>query len=158
MGRRVGYYQSHVMAGGPDLAVYEYRRAVQFNPSYAEAYNNLGVIYLEIKRYQDAEKAFIKALEVKPDFFEARNNLALVYMHVKRYHKALQELQEVVRVVPYNAEVHFNLAVLYVQGFKNRDRGSYHLNESLKLKRSQSRVKAIQGDLGRLATAEILEN
>ena len=148
----------HYLMHSYQAAEQEYRRAVQFNPSYAEAYNNLGVIYLEIERYHDAEKEFIKALEVKPHFLEARNNLALVYLQVGLYHKALQALQEVVRVVPDNADVHFNLALLYVRGFKDREKGSYHLNESLRLKPSQSRARAIEDDLSRLASAESLEN
>ena len=148
----------HYLMQSYQSAEQEYRRAVQFNPSYAEAHNNLGVIYLEKKRYHDAEKEFIKALEVKPHFLEARNNLALVYMQVGLYHKALQALQEVVRLVPYNAEVHFNLALLYVRGFKDREKGSYHLKESLRLKPAHARARAIQDDLARLVSAEILEN
>ncbi len=131
---------------------------MQFNPSYAEAHNNLGVIHLEKKRYHEAEKEFIKALEVKPHFLEARNNLALVYMQVGLYHRALQALQEVVRLVPSNAEVHFNLALLYVRGFKDREKGSYHLNESLRLKPAHVRARAMRDDLARLVSAEILEH
>jgi tetratricopeptide (TPR) repeat protein len=148
----------HYLMHSYQAAAQEYRTALKLNPSYAEAYNNLGVIYLDNKRYADAEKEFVQALEVKPYFFEARSNVALVYMNGGQYQKALKELQEVVRIAPYNAEVHFNLAVLYVRGFKNRHKGSYHLNESLRLKPLQSRAKAIQDDLARLASAENLEN
>jgi tetratricopeptide (TPR) repeat protein len=148
----------HYLMHSYQSAAQEYKTALQLNPSSAEAHNNLGVIYLELKRYQEAEKEFIAALQGKPYFLEARNNLALVYMHGGLYHKALEALQEVVLRVPYNAGVHFNLALLYLGGFNNRDKGSYHLNESLRLNPAQSRAKAIQADLARLASAEMLEN
>ena len=48
------------------------------------AYNNLGYAYTIAGRYEEAERAYLKALEIKPDYRLARNNLNRLLIDMKR--------------------------------------------------------------------------
>jgi superkiller protein 3 len=51
------------------------RSALQLDPDYAEAYNNLGVTLASQGRYQEAIEQFSAALEINPKYTKARRNL-----------------------------------------------------------------------------------
>lgn len=59
-------------------------RALRNNRDMAQAANNLGVIYLEDGRYQEADDVLRQALVTNPDYAEARFNLALVKLKRNR--------------------------------------------------------------------------
>ena len=51
--------------------------AIRINPDYAEAYNNIGVIFSRMKKFKKASVFFSKAVQVKPDFTKAHINLEI---------------------------------------------------------------------------------
>ncbi|MDB6146734.1 MAG: tetratricopeptide repeat protein, partial [Spartobacteria bacterium] len=51
------------------------RLALALQPSYAEAWNNIGACYNKLGRFEEAAAACTQALRDKPDFELARNNL-----------------------------------------------------------------------------------
>ena len=53
-----------------------YRHAIQVDPNYAEAHNNLGAALLNLGQTSEAAAEFQQALQIKPDYTAARNNLA----------------------------------------------------------------------------------
>jgi len=53
----------------------EYRRALKLRPDYAQAHNNLGVIYLYLGKVGEARKEFEQALRINPGLLPARKNL-----------------------------------------------------------------------------------
>jgi len=135
----------------------EYKRAVKLNPYYADAYNNLGLVYLKEKNHDEAQKAFAMTLELEPDFAEAYNNLALVYMEREMYHKALEWFTKASTLMPENAAVYFNLALVYLRGFKDKQKGIYYLKESLRLDPHQSRAVMIKESIEWLDTNIVSE-
>jgi tetratricopeptide (TPR) repeat protein len=58
-------------------AAYRWEKAVELDPSYGAAWNNLGIGYEQLGRFDDARKAYEKALEVEPDNTYIRNNYDL---------------------------------------------------------------------------------
>ena len=66
-----------------DLKRYEeaeaaFRKAIELNPSDAEAYSNLGNLLNDLKRYEEAEAAYRKAIELNPSYAEAYSNLGIL--------------------------------------------------------------------------------
>ena len=57
------------------MAAKNYEKALDINPDYAEAHNNLGVIFKELGQLDDAVKSYKKALAINPDYAIAHNNL-----------------------------------------------------------------------------------
>jgi Flp pilus assembly protein TadD len=58
-------------------AIYRWERAVQIDPAYAEAYNDLGVAYEHEGQLEKARKAYEKALELSPNNPQIRQNYDL---------------------------------------------------------------------------------
>jgi len=56
-----------------------YKKVIQKEPRHLQALNNLGVVYLKMKRYKWAIIRFNDALTVKPDYADAHYNLACLY-------------------------------------------------------------------------------
>ena len=55
-------------------AVLRWEKAVEIDPTYAAAWNNLGIGYEQLGRFDDARKAYEKALELEPNNTFIRNN------------------------------------------------------------------------------------
>ncbi|MBD69746.1 hypothetical protein CMK21_06440, partial [Candidatus Poribacteria bacterium] len=66
--------------GELDQAIQAYHRALEINPNYSEAYNNLGNVLKEQGKLDDAVLAYRSALGINPDYSEAHNNLGLVLL------------------------------------------------------------------------------
>ena len=74
--------------GNLDLAMGFYQKAVELDPLYGAAFNDLGVIF-EAKGLMDrAEDAYLKAVQVDPSDLSAYTNLALIYESKRDLDKA----------------------------------------------------------------------
>jgi Tfp pilus assembly protein PilF len=58
-------------------AIYRWERAVQIDPGYAAAYNDLAVAYEHEGQLDKARKAYEKALEIEPSNAQIRQNYEL---------------------------------------------------------------------------------
>jgi type IV pilus assembly protein PilF len=58
-------------------ATYRWEKAVQLDPTYAEAWNNLAIGYEHQGRFEDAEKAYQNALKLDPKNVSIRQNYDL---------------------------------------------------------------------------------
>lgn len=95
----------------PDLAEAKFLKAIQLRPAFSVARNDLGVAYLELKRWDSAIQQF---KIVKDDLFYANNesaciNLGLAYLGKGDYPKALEELQDVAAQNQHNPIVRLYL-------------------------------------------------
>ncbi|HLH80058.1 MAG TPA: tetratricopeptide repeat protein, partial [Chthonomonas sp.] len=52
-----------------------FQHAIQLNPKFADAYNNLGVVYERLGKKDQALAAYRKAVEIDPKNRPARANL-----------------------------------------------------------------------------------
>ena len=62
--------------GEIDEAIMQYQNALEINPNYAEAHNNLGTAYLQKGELNEAITQFTEALNLNPDDAAAQSNLA----------------------------------------------------------------------------------
>ena len=56
-------------------AISIYEKAIELNPEYYEAYNNLGAALGKNEQYEEAEKVLKQVIKSQPEFVEALNNL-----------------------------------------------------------------------------------
>lgn len=74
--------------GFRDVAIERYEKALQLNPDYDQAMNNLANLLKDLGQFQSAEKWLLKAVRVRPDFAAAWMNLGIVQALLKKHSEA----------------------------------------------------------------------
>lgn len=91
-------------------AVEAYRRVVALDPTYAAAWNNLGLLLHRLGRYEDARRAYATALERDTDLCEAAYNLGSLSDDLREVEEAIGWYRRALELAPDYADAHFNLA------------------------------------------------
>jgi len=89
---------------------------VKKSPNKARPYINLGRIYTQQKRYDDAVNHFLRAIELDPNNprnVEAYTNLGVVYVKMGKVKKAMELHQKAIKLNPSNYLPYFNLAIAF---------------------------------------------
>jgi predicted O-linked N-acetylglucosamine transferase (SPINDLY family) len=102
---------SAVSIGERDKSVRLFQRILQIEPDYAEASNNLGNLFKEMKRYEEAEACYRQTLSLKPHFAETHNNLGVLFKELARYEEAEVCYRQALSLKPDHAEVYNNLGI-----------------------------------------------
>jgi len=82
-------------------------KALEKDPSFADAHIEAGIIYTQLNDHEEAAAAFRKAAELDPDCLEGHNNLAVELLKLERYGEAEQavrralELDHILRPMEY---------------------------------------------------------
>ena len=113
-------------------AVASLEHAVDLSPQFAQAWNHLGTIAYQQRRYQDAEKYFRRALEERPGMFPPLVNLGGVLLNLQRYKEALEWNLEAVKMRPRDALAHSQLGMNYYTLMQD-DLAIRYLNEAKRL-------------------------
>lgn len=90
-------------------------------PSFADARYNLGVLYLEQSRLQEAEQACRGALQYQPGMGEAWRNLGIVLNRLGRHEEAEAACHQAIKLQPHDAEDHFNLGTLLAEQGRSQE-------------------------------------
>jgi tetratricopeptide (TPR) repeat protein len=98
-----------------------YEEAIRLQPTFVEAYINLGLLHHNAGDLIEAETCYRRALHVGPDFALAHFNLAVVLEDQQNKSGALAAYEEAVKYMPDFREAHRNLAQLYEQLGRGRD-------------------------------------
>src|SRR5579884_2300253 len=84
-------------------------RATEFMPNHKEAWNLLGLCYIETGDLKLAESALKRQIEVSPDHLYAYNNLGRVYLRTHEYDRAIALFRRQLEINPQDRHAHQNL-------------------------------------------------
>jgi len=107
-------------------------RAVEFAPQFAAAWNQLGTIAYQTRRYSDAETNFRRALDADPDAFEPLVNLGGVLLNLERPKEALPYNLRAVERRPNNALANSQLGLTYL-ALRDPDRAEKYLKIAIRI-------------------------
>jgi tetratricopeptide (TPR) repeat protein len=93
-----------------DRAIEEFRRAARLDPTGAAAYD-LGSLFLELDRTEEAIAAFRASLKQAPKSAQAHNNLGIALGIQGRLDDAIGHFEEALRIQPGFADAERNLAL-----------------------------------------------
>lgn len=74
-------------------AARSYQKAVEADPTYAEAHSNLGFSYRKLGRFDEAVGSYKKAISLNPKLAEAHEYLGEAYAEMGKFDLAEKELQ-----------------------------------------------------------------
>jgi tetratricopeptide (TPR) repeat protein len=95
-----------------DEAIEAYRRVVAVDPTYAAAWNNLGLLLHRVGQYGEARAAYEAALRRDPRCCEAAYNLGSLDEDEGRLDDAVAHYRHALGLSPDYADAHFNLAAV----------------------------------------------
>jgi len=90
----------------------QYRTILEQNDRSAEAHNNLGVLYQDAGRLDDAVAEFQRALAIDPRHVKARSNMGVALLQSNRIDQAAAELRQAMTSDPRNVEAIVNFALV----------------------------------------------
>jgi tetratricopeptide (TPR) repeat protein len=102
-------------------AITAYRRVVAIDPTYAAAWNNLGLLLHRMGRYEEARRAYDAALEHDPQCAEAAYNLGSLDEDCGDVEHAVTQYRRALVLSPDYADAHFNLAAALARTGRNED-------------------------------------
>ena len=106
-----------VSENSPEAAISEFTRALSLYPQYLRALNDLGALYLKLKRLDEAVSTFTQAISFNPRFYFARLNLGVAYNRQGRFDESIRVLDKLVKDQPSlsNARILLAEALLFSQ-------------------------------------------
>jgi tetratricopeptide (TPR) repeat protein len=138
-------------------AVTQYRAALAADPTYEDAYNELGTALFGLQRYDEAVRVFAGAVRTNPNYHKGYYNLAYALRKAKRYRQAVTAYNRYIGFRPRDPDPYFGLALALkaqrkkrqaVQAFKRYIK--YEKRESQKrwVEKARAEVLAMGGKLG----------
>jgi len=82
-----------------DAIVY-FTNAIKNDGSYAAAYNNRGLVFLELGKNEDAISDFTSAIAIAPEYINAYNNRGLAYQRAGLYEEAADDFYRADNIDP----------------------------------------------------------
>lgn len=98
-----------------------YLRAIELDPEYCDAMDNLGLLYRQNGDVEEAIHWYLRSLEVFPENTLAMQNLGLAYQVNGQYDDALTAYQCLMQVDPQNPEGYFGAGQVYLALEQNED-------------------------------------
>ncbi len=93
----------------------EYKRAIELNPSLAEAHGAKAILLLFNKHFSEAISEAKRSSELDPSSGVAAQQAGVVYLYQGRQEEAIDELNRALKIDPENAFARGNLGLAYVQ-------------------------------------------
>ncbi len=90
----------------------EFKRAIEADIKYSLGHNNLGVVYLQQNRIDEAIKEFRLATKYDPNNIEAFNNLGVAYTNKQKYTEAKEAFRKALSLNPNYRKAEENLKLL----------------------------------------------
>ncbi len=131
-------------------AIQSFTRAVELDPQYAEAHNNLGVYLLQAGNVPQAIEHLRAAAALAPSWSKAHLNLGDALRAMHSYDEATTELGRAQQLDPAMVEVHYNYGRLYgEQAREIPSQGIDNLNRKIALlQQSQQAFTRFRDALG----------
>jgi choline-sulfatase len=110
-----GWYElGHIEAkSDPAAAIAAYERAVAIQPNFPLARRDLGMMYIQQKRYGKAAVQLSKAAKLGLEEAPVFNYLGIAYSQTSRQERAIESYQKALKLDPTLAEAHLNLGFAY---------------------------------------------
>lgn len=136
--------QQSLRANRQAEALQSFRRAIQLDPAYFEAYYSLGLTAFNLRSFPAALAAWENALALRPDNADVRYNFALTLKAADYPQDAADELEKLLALHPDEARGHLTLGNLYAQQLHDIPRARRHYNRVLQLDPRNPQAQSIR--------------
>ncbi|NJN24802.1 MAG: tetratricopeptide repeat protein [Cyclobacteriaceae bacterium] len=118
-------------------AVRYYREAIQLDSSFAQAYNNLGIVYFKTERAEEAVRAYDAALALDPQFYDAYYNRSNANYALGNFAQVIADLNKIKEKSWPEASLLFAKGMAFF-GMKDYDSAQFAFSKALQLDSANS--------------------
>lgn len=119
------------------LAIIYYKMALDVDPTFVFAWDNLGLAYRKIGDYDKAISAYKTSLKLDPTGNMPNQNLAIAYRYNKEYKKAIKCYEQLIKNDDQNTEAYYGLGMVYGVDLLDYEKGLAMFCEALIMYSSQ---------------------
>jgi Flp pilus assembly protein TadD len=94
-------------------AISQFTAITKTHPNLAGPFINLGIIYINKGRYEDAEKNLLQATTIKPTDAVAQTHLGIAYRNLGKFDEAKAAYEAALKSNPKYPFAHLNAGILY---------------------------------------------
>jgi tetratricopeptide (TPR) repeat protein len=105
----------NALHGQVDDAVAQYEKALEINPNFPDAQNNLGLALFQKGQVDEAIARYQKAVEINPHYTEAYSNLGLALFDKGQLDEAITQYQKALEITPKYVAARYNLGLALFQ-------------------------------------------
>lgn len=150
---------AYLQQGKYEIALSEFNEATEIDPSYAPAYNGLGLVYAALGEDAKADASYKKAITLQPKSSESHNNYGSFLCSRKRYDESIKHFLEAIKNPLYStpnlAYANAGICSARKNDIKNAE---IYLNKALQLQplthSAATQLAEIQFNRGEVATAK----
>ena len=102
----------YMQEGDYESAILKFKKAIEIDPKFAFAWDNLGISYRKTNQYEQAIEAYKKSLEINPEGRMPLMNIAMTYNLKKEYNEAIKHYNKFIAVYPEDAEGYYGLGLI----------------------------------------------
>ena len=126
------YYNKAInaTASNTESAINYYLLAIDIEPQFIQAYDNLGQLFRVNEQYNQAIKCYEKSISIYPLGHIAQINLATLYNTQDNSSKALYHYQNVIEIQPESPEGYYGVAQILLNN-KSYDSALEHAKKAL---------------------------
>ena len=121
-----------------------YKTAIKVKPTFAKAFNNLGIAYQRRRLYDLAIAQYKKAIILNPKLSAPYSNLGNVYYLMGEYDKAIVNLKKAIKLKKNNPYTHYALGLVYYYK-KDYPEAIKHFRKSARLDRDYAEPHNLLG-------------
>lgn len=100
--------------GQYDLAIDNFKKAIELDDSNFECFFNIGAAYMEIEDYEQAIESFKKAVEIKSNDIDLYKNMGLAFYTIHDYENALKAYKKTIWLNSRDAENFNNTGIAHL--------------------------------------------
>jgi protein O-mannosyl-transferase len=93
-------------------AILEFKKSIEINPKYADAWHNLALSYQNIGQKDEAIKTYQKAIELNPKIWQSMENLTVLYFEQNKLNEAEKLILKLIELKPDNPNYYHNLGIV----------------------------------------------
>ncbi|MBI3619798.1 tetratricopeptide repeat protein [Candidatus Roizmanbacteria bacterium] len=135
--------------GQYDISIQEFKKAIEINPRYGDAYNNLGNVYVKIGKVNEAIKMYQAALVLNPRLWQSYQNIAVIAYQQKSYPMALEYTKKALAYASEVPSLHSNYGIILTK-LKAYDQAKEAFLRALRLDPGNQAAKVGLDELSKL--------
>lgn len=121
---------NYKLMGDTAAAVKNFRKAIEENPEYYEAFMQLGILY-SARSDKLAVQYFNTAVRLKRASVEALYGRAMFFQENNELNKAIEDYTAILKIEPANRYAHFNLGYIHYVYLKAYEQAVKHFTDAI---------------------------